>query len=1148
MMAWCRTIFITLGVGMALVGHAQQKCRWIKTFNQDFRLDSLSVIPASIEIDAEEELRYSYDSNHGLLYVTYEGKQDSVKICYKTIPYQLFKTYYERDPALESSSPSISESEANDAVVTESSGQREELFATENLQKYGSITRGISFGNNQDVVVNSALNLQMDGYLTDDIQVRASITDQNIPYQPEGNTAQIQDFDNVLVELYNDDFSLKAGDVVFKERPSHFLKFYKNVQGGLLNATYKTGENSRATTTFGASVAKGKFASLTLDVKEGVSGPYRIEIPGASRLAIILANSEKVFLNGNLLKRGYDYDYIIDYNRAEITFTTDVLITKQSRVKIDVEYADQNYSRNIVNGGHYQEWEKFGLFVNYYSESDNRNNPLKYELNDDDKLRLSQIGDELEQAYKDGTNKASYNPQKIQYYLKDTVTVDNQLVRVYEYARYRREDVYNVTFSDVGQGSGAYSPQESLANGRVFQWVGAGKGSYLPLRPITPPTAKKMTNIGGHYDISAHEQVNFEWAFSEQDLNLYSELDSEDDNGQAIKLGFESQERKFESITDYVFSTALQYEFTDRYFQSIDRFRRIEFNRDWSYDPLAQQDKSNDHIFQAQVSGQKNARNAFKYNFSRRKRGAVVDGYQHTFDLNQTWGPAVIEGNFFHLTNELSNRSSKWHRVNADISFPTAILVPGYQWNINKNKVFYNPGDSVTASADYFDEHVFYIRSNDTLATQFRLDYRLRKDQLPVEGMLQEADEAQTLSFTFSDNHWEHHRLELSGTYRKLDQLLGEARGETEETVLSRIDWQADALKDHVRSDLNLAIGNGRELRRDFSFVEVPTGEGTHTWRDDNGNGLQELNEFYLAVLPDERSYIKILTPTNEFVEAFVNNFNYRLQLNMPRNWKDEPGWKSFLSRFSNITYFNSNKKFTNSDLGVRFFPFTSNIEDEEVLASRQKANTRLFYNRSNTGFGMDVGALLLENKQLLSGGFENRSNREISANARLTVQHTYTVKLKLAEEQLSNASDFLKGRNYDVREWVVEPEVSWQPNPKMRIAGKYSYRSKNAPDGDESAYAIINEGNLDWRYSQVNNLVISGFVRYTDINFKGTERSPIGYELLEALRPGQNFAWNLSLQKKLISGLQISINYDGRKSEGNDLIHIGRMQVSALF
>src|SRR5690606_30127751 len=248
---------------------------------------------------------------------------------------------------------------------------REEIFPTTNLNKSGSLTRGISFGNTQNVFVNSSLNLQMEGQLTDDLNIRASITDQNVPFQPEGNTQRLQDFDNVLVELYNDKLSLSAGDVVLLQRQSEFLRYRKNVQGLLFTTNYSMKNDWKAFTQLGASIAKGKFASIHLDVLEGVSGPYRIKGPQQERFVIILASSEKVFLDGKQLQRGYNYDYVIDYNQGEITFTPNVIITAYSRVKVDYEYAERNYSRSILTANHIQAKENLSFYLNFYQEKDN---------------------------------------------------------------------------------------------------------------------------------------------------------------------------------------------------------------------------------------------------------------------------------------------------------------------------------------------------------------------------------------------------------------------------------------------------------------------------------------------------------------------------------------------------------------------------------------------------------------------------------------------------------------------------------------------------------------------------------------------------------------------------------------------------------
>ena len=147
----------------------------------------------------------------------------------------------------------------------------------------------------------------------------------------------------------------------------------------------------------------------------------------------------------------------------------------------------------------------------------------------------------------------------------------------------------------------------------------------------------------------------------------------------------------------------------------------------------------------------------------------------------------------------------------------------------------------------------------------------------------------------------------------------------------------------------------------------------------------------------------------------------------------------------------------------------------------------------------------------------------------------------------LSN-SDFLTGRNYTIQKREISPELSWQPNVYFRISGQYSYRQKDRIDLESDEYSIINEGTASIVYSKADNLSLNAIFKLSNIEFQGIENSATGYVLLEALRPGQNMLWSIVLQKKILKGLQMAINYEGRSSESAETVHIGRMQVSALF
>ena len=120
----------------------------------------------------------------------------------------LLRTYSLRDTTL-----ILPEDESNfDPYFYEPEFNEVDQFESVRLDKNGSITRGVLFGNNQNLSVNSSLDLQLNGQLTDRIKVLASVSDANIPIQPEGNTQQLQDFDNIFIQLYDDRSTLTAGD------------------------------------------------------------------------------------------------------------------------------------------------------------------------------------------------------------------------------------------------------------------------------------------------------------------------------------------------------------------------------------------------------------------------------------------------------------------------------------------------------------------------------------------------------------------------------------------------------------------------------------------------------------------------------------------------------------------------------------------------------------------------------------------------------------------------------------------------------------------------------------------------------------------------------------------------------------------------
>lgn len=1119
---------------------SNEKCRWVKDFNKPLILDSLSVIPGSVK--ADDNITIEQNISTGTITIIQNAQADSVLLCYKVYPFAFHQRVYNRDLSVYDSNAVF-----KDPVKPSTTLHQEELFHTEVLYKSGSITRGVSFGNSQNVFVNSSLNLNLDGQLADNLYIRASITDQNIPYQPEGNTQQLQDFDNVFVEVYNDNFSLIGGDVVFQNVESYFLKYYKNVQGGTTSLKYDIG-SGKAKTSIGASVAKGRFASVIIPASEGLSGPYRIPGPNSEKFILVLANSEKVFLDGEQLQRGYDNDYVIDYNIGEITFTNNILITQFSRIRVDYEYSDQNYSRTITSASHHQEIGNLKIRINAYSEKDNRNRPLLYDLSDDQKVFLSEIGDDLDQALYESVDSVGYSQESVLY--KKIITTDsngNDLI-IYQYSTNADSAVFRVSFSDVGLSNGDYRQVLSTANGRIFEYIppvnGVKQGQYAPVIVLPAPNKKQMVSVAAEYTINDYETVFTEVAFSDMDLNLFSDIDNENNAGYAVKSGIVSTGREVVFIPDYKFSASLDVEIDDKNFSPIDRFRYIEYDRDWNYDPSQTEELFQDQIINAGIGIEKDAGNSVHYNITHRNRGNQVNGFQHRIRANKRFDKIQLKSNYFLMKNNQDEFKARWERMSADLSYMGGIFIPGYRFSTDKN-IVKSSSDSIQYSGMYFEDHTGYLTNGESGKWDFDISHSYREDYRPQEGSIAKYSLSNTTHLG-AGRDFGRHAVKVISNYRKIDYEQDIA---TEETIAGRTDWLGSWLDNHLRTEMTYAIANSQELKREFVYIKVPIGQGTHTWRDLNEDGIQDLGEFFEAINPDERNYVKIFTPTNEFISAFQNTFIFRVNADAPRSWSNAGGIKKIASKFSNSTSWSSDTKTTEKSISTRLLAFAKDINDDVLLVENNYLRSTLFYNRTHPVYGLDFTYSASNSKQLLTNGFEQRELDDLTTTLRLNLTKEYSLNIQSQRTVKNVKSDFLIDRNYLLNINKISPQLSWRPNNFSRYSIQYSLTDKkNAFNSESYENATFNEIIGEIKLSKAIKSNFSVIMRWAEIDFTGEENSPVGYDMLEALRPGRNVIWTVNWQQKITKGLQLNLSYNGRKSEDNDAIHIGRVQVSALF
>ncbi|MDC3159096.1 hypothetical protein OA864_01980, partial [bacterium] len=173
-----------------------------------------------------------------------------------------------------------------------------------NLFSSGSINRQLNISSNGLSEFTGGLNLSLSGKLENDIMLSAVLSDEDIVIQPEGNTRNLEDFDQMYISLNSSNFSLNAGDIQYRNNIDKLVNIERNVVGinGKLNF------NKSKISTLVASTS-GQYANCNIEVIDGVQGPYGLISNTKSKDIQLIAGSEKVWLDGRKLIRGANFDY-----------------------------------------------------------------------------------------------------------------------------------------------------------------------------------------------------------------------------------------------------------------------------------------------------------------------------------------------------------------------------------------------------------------------------------------------------------------------------------------------------------------------------------------------------------------------------------------------------------------------------------------------------------------------------------------------------------------------------------------------------------------------------------------------------------------------------------------------------------------------
>ncbi|KJD31661.1 hypothetical protein PK35_12925 [Tamlana nanhaiensis] len=1078
---------------------------------------------------------YSVNFPKAILTFKQPIETDSVIIEYLKFPEFLTKTYQQLDESI-----IVENSNAQNQLYKFTQSNSENTFVPFNgLNTSGSIARGVTVGNNQNSVLNSELDLQITGKLNDKVSLRASIQDANVPLQESGYSQRLDEFDQVFIELFSERWRVRAGDIDLVNNNSYFANFSKRVQG--LNLNVDLGETDNQTNIFAAgAIVRGQFTTSQFVAQEGNQGPYKLQGQNGELYVLVVSGSETVYVNGIALKRGESEDYIIDYNAGEITFNATFPITSEMRITVDYQFSDRNYSRFVAYGGSNYASEKLQIGVSVYSENDSKNQPLQQNLSEEQVANLANAGDDASLMVAPSETQQEYDENRI-LYTKNLIDGNEAFV----FSTNPEDELYLVTFSYVGENQGDYVLSNSNAINNIYEYVGENLGGYAPITQLVAPTKLQIAVVNGSYKPTENTQVNFEASVSKNDLNLFSDVNDDDNNGFAGKLAINQAIVKKDSI--YSVNAFIDADYISSNFRNIEGLYTPEFNRDWNLDVNNITGigfgLGNQTLMNAGANMLHNKHGVANYKFQHLNFSNGFNGNRHVFNAQFRFNRFLVVSNSSYLNSSSASNESKFLRSYNQLIYNMKKSWLGTKYAIEDNQQREQATQNLTDLSQRFKSYNVYFGVGDSTKVFAEIGYKHRVNDSIKNNSLQRVNASNTYYLKSKLIQNKTTNLLLFANYRKLN--YDDEAFEDEQSVNSRMQFSQHFFKQIAQLNLNYETNSGRLPQQDFTYVEVEPGQGSYAWIDYNNNGIQELEEFEVAPFTDQGTYIRVLLPNQVYIKTHQNKFSGTLSLN-PATWAvSENKLSKFLSHFYNQTSYLIDRK--NRRVGDTFNLNPFKKDEENQLGLQLNFRNVFFFNRGKQCYTTSYTFLDNTTQSYLSVGSLASRLRSHQLNFNHKIVESWLINFLTAHDKNESESENYSSKNFNINQFRINPKISYLFGGNSSFDLFYQYTNKDNTINDLE-YLEQQKYGVSFSLASSQKSALNGEFNYFSNTFKGDANTPVAYQMLEGLQPGTNFTWTLLAQKKLTKYLDLNLSYFGRKTETSRVIHTGNIQLKAFF
>ncbi len=1041
------------------------------------------------------------------------GAGQLLKVCYSRFPFTFQPLFARRYPGGEV--PSAGR-RFSDSLLAPPARSKKNL-SPYRLKVSGSKSVGFSVGSSRGLGIDQSMNVTLAGKLAEDLEVKAFLSDDNLPVQPEGNTEELKRLDRISVNIKSRHSQVRLADFESGVDWSDFSSYSRQLRGGEA-AVNLDGQRYFA----GGGIAKGRFETVEMMGREGIQGPY--ELLSALRFngAIIIPGSEKVYLDGEVMRRGSENDYVIDYTRAAVTFTERVPITDDSEIVVEFQAGERGYQRSTLAGG----WSApfysgvLNLRTLFFRESDDRDSPVGGEYTEEELSVLRNAGDDSDRAFASGIQRieddggSGYVPAE----------GDSSVPDHYRFVESGAQFILDFYPSPGGD----YDTDGFSSRGTLkYKYVGAGKGSYRIGRPLPLPERKNIfvASVEGE---SEHLFFDLEADASDHDRNTLSGLDDDNNTGYALNL---EGGVKGLRISSSRLRISGEYSSLEAEFAAPDRAREAYFYRNWNLEdvPLAGREV---------LSGA-------KIDWRREGLWKLSGGYRR---LSREGGLSAGMGDAQAALGSMDHRGlrAEWLKTetgdNRKRDFALAEGAMAF-WKVLPKISFDTERYSSFAAAAsdtgrYYYRNLFSLATRETGNFSSSISYSRRvTDNLRDEGgewfKARENDEVR-----FSGSY--------SGGSALLDLFVSHRVGKefeyglTSKHDLARLRFRDSWEDAGVTTDIGYRISSGEERKRQRAVIYVGENEGDY---DEEGREVGQRRGDYMVV------YI----PGGQKEDVRNVELTWRLSFGngiRGLGFDREKGKGFFRVIKRNVSldqFFSVSEKSTTDELfrlyrldpsllqrdDVTLFGRNSLRQEWNFLKNVKKYNLRFVFSRED------------EEDNRSEGASASRYRRELRVRAEALSSSIFNISAEAAGEDRESRSENPTAQNYDVSTFLFSGSLGYRPRPGARYSFEMAYEKRK----DELSVSRQNSfsGKPAANISLGTDINLAAFFKltYTSVEVDGGQ--PLFF-----LQEGVRQDWNLNGNYRLGRNISLGINYNGRREkdyrEEVKTVHALKVESRAYF